>query len=865
MKKKLLCFFLGFIITSIFTLSLNDSKAVLAVETFNKDITYDLLTKETSPLILNNESLTFNVNVDDKIVYENVSDYKNNVKIDYSIYNDTDGNVETTFYQCMKKPSGIEFKYFDESKKDFVYLDDKELYSIPFLGTYRYVYDSNKANKELISFIKDTYISSYFINNETPIYKYTFKVEPLNVKYVTYDYKDTDMSNAYKQFFGYNSSSFSNTNYTYYFNVLEDNTFIVYFINDLSDSFLNTCKVYNNNSSFLNSISVLKKETQKFEDFVFSYYDEEKGVSRIDYNNAIYNKINEKNGIYNDVSFFNIYDSLVRFYEFAINIPKNKTVTFSIVRPIYLEINNYYSSLVHYYSFTFDNQSFKEIKSRSIKIKTDAFIINSSLEEINSNEFIEIDPTIEAFYFNISNDENAVNDFIESFDMLHAIAIFFAICLLGIITFFTIGMIVALIAVCANGRRTFINLDSSYKKLKTFYVLEGILEILIFAQCIIQLVLHNVVYAQIALAISILIFTLIEIIKYNQKHIAKLVLSIILLILTIIAVFIMRLNLVVLAIAFALFIINLVCIDKYKKKYCDQNETKVKKDDVKVRYYPLNILNNKDNIIAKVGLFIAIILILLLAFILKSGEIFIVLLIFLLYFLLHLMIQIHNQKDFTEFSKDLNYEKLKTNILRKINDKRINPETVALYKLKLAEAALCYSLEDFKEFYDSIVNTNNNKIKRDIDFLQLNYLLNEKDFINKANELKNKHSKFSKKIDKFSEKWKFAYTSIKDDKMLQKLPYNTKNNLSNAIDLFILISYYRNNNEIEKSNELYTIFKEKYSNVTLLNDILNGIDVRLRYKELINNEKINCSCCNAVIDKFLLNCPYCGSKINKNL
>ena len=147
----------------------------------------------------------------------------------------------------------------------------------------------------------------------------------------------------------------------------------------------------------------------------------------------------------------------------------------------------------------------------------------------------------------------------------------------------------------------------------------------------------------------------------------------------------------------------------------------------------------------------------------------------------------------------------------------------------------------------------------------MNYLLNEKDFINKANELKNKYSKFSKKIDKFSERWKFAYTSIKDDKMLQKLPYNTKNNLSNAIDLFILINYYRNNNEIEKSNELYAIFKEKYSNVTLLNDILNGVDVRLRYKELINNEKINCSCCNAVIDKFLLNCPYCGSKINKNL
>ena len=870
MKKKFLYFVLTLIITSIFAFSLNDSKTVLAVETFNKNNNYDLLTKETSSLILSSENLTFNVNVDDKIVYDNVSDYKNNVKIDYSIYNDTDTNVETTFYQCMRKPSDIEFKYFDENKKDFVYLDDKELYSIPFLGTYRYVYDLNKANNNLVSSIKDTYISSDFVNNESTIYKYTFKVETLNVKYVTYDYKDTDMSNAYKQFFGYNSSSFSNKNYTYYFNVLEDNTFIVYFINDLSDSFLNSCKAYNNNSSFLNSISVLKKETQKFEDFVFSYYDEQKDVSRVDYNNAIYDKINEKHGIYNDVSFFNIYDSLVRFYEFDINISKNKTATFSIVRPIYLQINKYYSpSLVLSYSFNFTNLSFKEIKSRGVKLKTDSFIINSSLEEIsekiNSEEFLEIDPLNDFFSFSISNDPNAVNDLILGFDRLLATAIFFAIFLVGIMPIVLIGMIVALIATCSKGRRKFINLESNLKKLKTIYIIEGVFEIVLFTFCCWQFYINVFRYLQILLSIIIFIFTLIQIIKYNQKHIAKLVFSIILLILTILDAFFMELCIITSVIVLALFVINLVCIDKYKKKYCDQNETKVKKDDVKVKYYPLNILNNKDNIIVKIGLFIAIILILLFAFILKLNEILAVLLILLLYYLLHLIIQIHNLKDFTQFSKDLDYEKLKINILRKINDKRINPETVASYKLKLAEAALCYSLEDFKEFYDSIVNTNNDKIKRNSDLLQLNYLLNEKDFINKANELKNKYSKFSKKIDKFSERWKFAYTSIKDDKMLQKLPYNTKNNLSNAIDLFILINYYRNNNEIEKSNELYAIFKEKYSNVTLLNDILNGIDVRLRYKELINNEKINCSCCNAVIDKFLLNCPYCGSKINKNL
>ena len=70
MKKKFLYFVLTLIITSIFAFSLNDSKTVLAVETFNKNNNYDLLTKETSSLILNSENLTFNVNVDDKIVYD---------------------------------------------------------------------------------------------------------------------------------------------------------------------------------------------------------------------------------------------------------------------------------------------------------------------------------------------------------------------------------------------------------------------------------------------------------------------------------------------------------------------------------------------------------------------------------------------------------------------------------------------------------------------------------------------------------------------------------------------------------------------------------------------------------------------------
>ena len=144
--------------------------------------------------------------------------------------------------------------------------------------------------------------------------------------------------------------------------------------------------------------------------------------------------------------------------------------------------------------------------------------------------------------------------------------------------------------------------------------------------------------------------------------------------------------------------------------------------------------------------------------------------------------------------------------------------------------------------------------------MELNYLLNQDDFINKANELKIKYKKIAKRIDRFVDKWKYVYSSINDDKILKKFPFTTKNNFVNATNLFVLINHYRNNNEIIKENELYNLFKEKYSSITLLNDMLEGIDIRLRYKELINNEKINCKYCNATIDKFLLKCPYCDNE-----
>ena len=851
MKKKLFSYltFLVFIniISSMFLLT-NSVDAKELMQTYNNNTFYDLILRNNSSLILKNENIIFNITNDVKTTYENVSDYKNIVSMDYTFYNDSPKDTNETFYLNMKKAKTISFKHFDYEKKDFIYLDDKELYSVPD-GKYRYIYDDNYYS---IDDIKDTYTYSYFLNNNTNIYQYTLKVNKDDIKDVTY----SSQSSVYEKLFGYKSYNIKENLCTYDFVLTENNTFTVYFINGYLDDFLTSLSVP------FSDVSIIDNKTFKFEDLVFNYYDETKGVSKIDYSNAIYKKIDKYFYNCDNVRFFDIYDSLTCFYKLDINVKANSIYNLSITRPIYplIETNYNYDEDVNYYSYTYsyDSSMFKINKENvNVKVINDGYIIKSSLNDLSSS-FISLNEN--TFSFTTSFNENYNVDPGWGY-AIYAIFLIFSIIGFAFVAFILVGMLVALIAICPNGRRTFNNLSSEFKKLKTFYIIEGVLELLLTFDLTIYTLFGRLanLYLPLILASLVLVMVLIEIIKYKQKHYVKLAFSIIVLISSILSLFIHYFSLISLVLNIVLYIIDLGSIDRYKKNYCDKVEKTTTLKE-KIEYYPVNILTNKENVILKVALIIIVCIALFIFDVSPLGIVYAVLFIFLTFFIINLIIQIHNQKDFINFTKDLDYLKLKRNVLNKLKDKRINIETKDIYILRLSEIALCYSLKDFKELMASLNNVNNLKIKRCKDLMELNYLLNQDDFINKANELKIKYKKIAKRIDRFVDKWKYVYSSINDDKILKKFPFTTKNNFVNATNLFVLINHYRNNNEIIKENELYNLFKEKYSSITLLNDMLEGIDIRLRYKELINNEKINCKYCNATIDKFLLKCPYCDNE-----
>ena len=584
MKKSLLITltFLVFINIVLSMTLINNSVFARDMEYLLEDKnTYDLFSNDISYLRVKNESITLNITNEKKIIYENVADYKNNVQIDYSFYNDTNETIKTTFYQCIKKPSNILFKSFDGNKS--VNLDDIELYDLPD-GRFRYVgnYNNNKKYYEAVNGIRNFYDTANFVNNDSTVYQYTFKVNSLELcpKKVSYICLPTGQSDEFQKFFGYDKVTYTASDYLFFdFQVAENYTFTVNYLTDLSDSFLTDCKIYSESGTKIDgSITILNKEEKKFKDFVFYYYDESKGVSKMDYNNAVYDKINGKERIDNGLSFFDVYDSLKRFYEFEVSVEPNSTYDLSIKIPIYPSNIDMGTSYIFTYKFNYDSTVFiKGIESIYIKVNTDDYIIDCSYNKLKRNEIYNVNLDYDSKYVSfVTCDEKNPIGYDSEYNRQDSIDnIFYTIFL--VIDFYLAmviitGMIVALVAICANGRRTFNNLPNEIKKLKTIYIVEGIFELLLTIECAFQAIIPSIYIIQIIISIVILSIILIELIKYKQKHTIKCVLAFIILANSLLTILLPKSISFTLILVLLLFFADLFSIDKYKKEYCDKNE-----------------------------------------------------------------------------------------------------------------------------------------------------------------------------------------------------------------------------------------------------------------------------------------------------
>ena len=119
------------------------------------------------------------------------------------------------------------------------------------------------------------------------------------------------------------------------------NNFDIYFIDEDID-FLSDVKVYSNGNEITSyTISETSKEELTFKDLMFKFYNPKTNISRVDWYNALQDKLKFDNYNISGIDYFNISYGLNRWIEYSVVIPSHSTVTNELIYPI-LYSDNYY-------------------------------------------------------------------------------------------------------------------------------------------------------------------------------------------------------------------------------------------------------------------------------------------------------------------------------------------------------------------------------------------------------------------------------------------------------------------------------------------------------------------------------------------
>ncbi|MBD5390523.1 hypothetical protein HDR67_00740 [bacterium] len=177
-------------------------------------------------------------------------------------------------------------------------------------------------------------------------------------------------------------------------------------------------------------------------------------------------------------------------------------------------------------------------------------------------------------------------------------------------------------------------------------------------------------------------------------------------------------------------------------------------------------------------------------------------------------------KAFRKYQKNLDIDSLEKEVLKFQNLPNVHPDTLCHYRLLFMQYVLVHDKTKFFEYYKMC---NVPQSKKTLYFryrcMMLRYGMTQEEFEHAHETLKkefyNKQS-IVKKIDKFYQFWSPYYGTNPKNISLGKLYKTNRKNAEhqNAISLFLLIHYYKNENQLDKVAELKTTFLKKYSMMT---------------------------------------------------
>ena len=322
-----------------------------------------MVTGEQSPIIVEQETLTFDLQEFPLNYYQEEGEYLaygGKVTAEYTFHNSADYDVRAKLaFPFGQAPDyGYSFPAADAEKYDV--LVDGQPIERNIRHTLFYRGEEFELEKDLPNLIEG-YMEDDFWNFDLPVTKYSWEISGIDEE--TYkaarlgfwwDGDETERKlMLMEQAGGSNSDEkIAVTRWVENGDIIE----VYVFGKPLEESLEWFSENGSEDTPFVYTLNFIGEETMTYEEYVFSDWAEDSGILRHDWYNAMTQNLKNSEwdfGILGSFE-FNGYlwaDDLLRWYEYEISIPTGGTIVNTVTAPVYPDMNTRYEPPVYMYTY----------------------------------------------------------------------------------------------------------------------------------------------------------------------------------------------------------------------------------------------------------------------------------------------------------------------------------------------------------------------------------------------------------------------------------------------------------------------------------------------------------------------------------
>lgn len=403
-----------------------------------RDASGIVIRDDSSPVIVKNEVLTFNIDSFPEPYYrsrEEMEKYSATVTAQYTLYNPSDYDITVRLlFPFGEKPMYF-YENYNENTGEYEVFDDTEKHEILLNGNVieknlRHTLSFRNFNLERdLEKISDSFIKDSFYYPEMSVKEYSFTAssidtEKYNAANAAFDIDPGDTKTRY--LFPEGSGLQTQLDGTIRLSnwVKNGDVFTVYVLGDTDVPFPEWTFYKNGgveDREKIDGIMTLKSVNEMtLYDLVFADYDKNSGISETDWYNAVIELMNETKNFLGSRMSLNVKNDLLRWYEYEIEIPAKSEVINTVNAPIYPEIDSNYSPAVYTYIYLLSPaKTWADFKHIDIIVNTPHFMVDGELLDYSSDifTFTEVDGGYkvsfdrlpeEELVFTLSNTEHPV-------------------------------------------------------------------------------------------------------------------------------------------------------------------------------------------------------------------------------------------------------------------------------------------------------------------------------------------------------------------------------------------------------------------------------------------------------------------------